>query len=111
MSEKTSEFDSQPKPIPNNEKPVWEAVIEDFKKRDELGFKKYKTRLQAFNGRNSIQDCYEEASDLLVYLKQYTIERKEMLALLMEVAKLNGNDRVNDVSYRAFQLLRKLGES
>jgi hypothetical protein len=64
----------QPKPIKNTNKPVWESVIEDMKARDELGFKRYGVRLQPHNGRNALQDAYEEALDLVVYLRQRIIE-------------------------------------
>ena len=65
----------QPKPIKNTNKPVWESVIEDMKARDELGLQRYGTRLQPFNGRDSMQDLFEELLDAVVYLKQYLIER------------------------------------
>jgi hypothetical protein len=64
----------EPKPIPNQHKPVWESVIEDMKARDELGFERYGVRLQPHNGRNALQDAYEEALDLVVYLRQRIIE-------------------------------------
>jgi hypothetical protein len=65
----------QPEPIKNTNKPVWESVIEDMKARDELGFKRYGVRLQPHNGRNALQDLFEELLDAVVYLKQYLIER------------------------------------
>ena len=64
----------QPEPIKNTNKPVWESVIEDMRARDELGFKRYGVRLQPHNGRNALQDAYEEALDLVVYLRQRIIE-------------------------------------
>jgi hypothetical protein len=108
------EFDTQNKPTQNDEEAVWDAVIADFKKRDDFGYKKYGTRLQPFNGRNSLQDSYEEACDLLVYLKQSTIERKQIILLLHEVSKVSSTtteEKIEELSYRAFQLLRKMGET
>ena len=64
----TDQF-GQPDPIPNDSKPVWELVIEDMKKRDTFGRKKYGTPLQINNGRNFLQDAYEELLDLIVYLR------------------------------------------
>lgn len=32
--------------------------------------RKYGTYLQAFNGRNSLRDAYDEALDLCMYLRQ-----------------------------------------
>ena len=67
----------QPKPKKNNYPHVWDLVIEDMKARDELGFKRYKTHLQPFNGRDALQDAYEESLDLCVYLRQAIEERKK----------------------------------
>lgn len=66
---------TQPDPTPNTQRPVWNAVIEDMKNRDELGRSRYGTPLQPFNGRDPLVDAYEEALDLVVYLKQAIIER------------------------------------
>ncbi len=64
----------QPAPTPNTHAPVWPLVIADMQARDEAGRQRYGTRLQPFNGRNSLQDAYEEALDLCVYLKTAIIE-------------------------------------
>jgi len=81
----------QPKPIPNNEKPVWDYVIQGLtfdinfgrdhselieicEKRKEFGYKKYKTYLQANNGRNAKEDLLQELLDALVYAKQLELE-------------------------------------
>ncbi len=64
----------QPDPTPNTHAPVWPLVIADMQARDEAGRQRYGTRLQPFNGRNSLQDAYEEALDLCVYLKTAIIE-------------------------------------
>ncbi len=66
---------SQPKPVPNNRPPTWHQVVADMLKRDNEGREKYNTPLQAFNGRDSLQDAYEEVLDLAVYLKNAIIER------------------------------------
>jgi len=65
----------QPKPKENEHEAVWDAVLRDIHERDELGKRKYGVRLQPFNGRDVLQDAYEEALDLVVYLKQAIIER------------------------------------
>lgn len=59
----------EPAPIPNNNTPVWELVMEDMKARNQFGIEKYGTPLQAFNGRNALKDAYEEVLDLAVYLR------------------------------------------
>lgn len=65
----------QPAPIPNEERSVWEVVIEDMAARDRVGREQYGTKLQPFNGRDALWDAYEEALDLAVYLRQAIIER------------------------------------
>jgi hypothetical protein len=69
------EGDSQPLPIPNQHPGVQAAVIADIGTRTELGIRRYGTALQPFNGRDALQDAYEEAIDLTVYLKQALMER------------------------------------
>lgn len=48
--------------------------IEDTKKRDREGEKKYGTRLRPYNGRNSLIDAYQELMDAVVYMGQYWYE-------------------------------------
>ena len=66
----------QPAPTPNDEPPVWELVIADMRARDAVGRERYGTPLQAHNGRDALQDAYEEVLDLAVYLRQ-AIEEAE----------------------------------
>lgn len=70
------EFDNQPEPTVNNNPPVWNLVIDDMTKRNIFGMQKYGTPLQAHNGRDVLQDAYEEALDLCVYLRQAIEEHK-----------------------------------
>ena len=65
----------QPKPIPNNYPAIWDLVMEDIKKRDKFGLKKYGTRLQPFNGRDTLQDLYEELLDATCYCRSLIYER------------------------------------
>lgn len=65
----------EPAPIPNKLEPVWYLVIKDMNLRNEFGRKKYGTPLQPFNGRDVLKDAYEEALDLVVYLRQAIYER------------------------------------
>lgn len=55
---------------------VTPAVIEDLRARTALGVERYGRPLQAHNGRNALQDAYEEALDLVQYLKQALLERE-----------------------------------
>ena len=49
-------------------------LIEDIKKRDLLGEKRYGVRLQPCNGRNTLQDAYEECLDAIVYMRSAVFE-------------------------------------
>lgn len=49
-------------------------VLKDLKERAEYGKYKYGTSLKTYNGRSALQDAYEEALDLVVYLKQALLE-------------------------------------
>lgn len=60
----------QPAPKPNTKPAVWDLVIDDMKERDRVGRERYGTPLQPFNGRNALVDAYQEALDLVVYLRQ-----------------------------------------
>lgn len=93
----------QDAPRKNDHKPVWEAVIEDelktgssfnevyivedMKARNQKGIETYGTPLQPFNGRDALLDAYEEALDLLVYLKQANIEKSDQYSLLYSDAR------------------------
>lgn len=67
--------DPEPQPVHNDKPAVWELVIADMEARDEFGRKKYGTPLQPHNGRDALTDAYQEALDLLVYLRQMIYER------------------------------------
>lgn len=53
---------------------VLPEVIRDLKERELFGIKKYGTPLQVNNGRNALIDAYQEALDLVMYLKQKLLE-------------------------------------
>ncbi len=61
-------------PTPGREN-VSEAVKADLDARIALGIQLYGTPLQTFNGRDALRDAYEEAQDLVHYLKQALMER------------------------------------
>ena len=65
----------EPQPIRNNQPAVWDLVLADIKERDQIGANKYGIRLQPFNGRDVLKDAYQEALDLVVYLRQAIYER------------------------------------
>lgn len=71
----SEKFNMQNKPIPNSNPHITDLVIEDMKKRKEEGIRRYGVPLQAGNGRDALQDAYEEALDLCQYIRQYIEER------------------------------------
>jgi uncharacterized coiled-coil protein SlyX len=66
----------QPNSTKTDGTPILELVIEDMKARSDLGERKYGTVLQAGNGRDALQDAYEEALDLAMYLRQELANRR-----------------------------------
>ncbi len=50
-------------------------VRADLVQREALGTQRYGTALYPHNGRDALQDAYEEALDLACYLKQAMLER------------------------------------
>lgn len=108
-----NEFNKQPKPeLTDKSKPVWPKVVKALKsvhkdfnltksefaelsqimeKRNQFGIEKYGVPLSSFNGRNSLQDAFEEALDLVVYSSQSYMENKnkkhaKMFEELLEAA-------------------------
>lgn len=67
--------EEQPPPVPSDRAAVWDLVIADMEERDRIGTARYGTPLQPFNGRDPLIDAYQEALDLVVYLRQAIYER------------------------------------
>lgn len=67
---------SQPDPKPNQNPHIADLVISDIRHRKEEGLKKYGTPLQPFNGRDAMQDAYEEILDLTQYMRQAMLEQE-----------------------------------
>ena len=55
-----------------------DAVIADLTERSRVGTAKYGTPLYTHNGREALMDAYQEALDLLMYLRQFLLERRDM---------------------------------
>lgn len=83
----TSNVNEQPPPIPNSRPAVWDLVIADMKERDSVGRSRYGTPLQPFNGRDALVDAYQEALDLVVYLRQ-EIEQRNLLGESQHTARI-----------------------
>jgi len=82
-----AEVRDQPPPIPNEGIPVWELVIADMKDRDNVGRERYGTPLQTFNGRDALTDAYQEALDLVVYMRQAIEEEAQRQTTLAAAAE------------------------
>jgi hypothetical protein len=65
----------EPSPQRNSRPAVWQLVVADMQERDAFGMRKYGMHLQPFNGRDALVDAYQEALDLVVYLRQAIYER------------------------------------
>ena len=80
MSEpsKTREGDQPlPQQPPKGSTSMQDLVIADMEKRKALGLERYGTLLHPHNGRDMLQDAYEEALDLCMYLRGCIAERDE----------------------------------
>lgn len=65
----------QPKPRNNDTTPIVDLVKDDLEERRRKGIETYGMPLRAWNGRDALQDAYEEALDLCCYLRQAIQER------------------------------------
>lgn len=65
---------NEPTPLPGTIE-IAPLVLADIQARIEMGQKKYNTTLQANNGRDALMDAYQEAIDLVMYLRQAIAER------------------------------------
>lgn len=64
----------QPPPTPGHGR-VLDYVLADMAERAESGKQKYGTYLEVYNGRDPLWDAYQEALDLVMYLRQALLER------------------------------------
>lgn len=60
-----------------NSEPIVDLVVKDFKDRAAIGERKYGEKLKGFNGRDALTDAYQEAIDLVMYLRQEIYEREQ----------------------------------
>lgn len=67
-------FSPQPPPTGDGD-PIVDLVLQDIEARVMAGEKKYGTKLKTFNGRDALVDAYQEALDLVFYLRQAIAER------------------------------------
>lgn len=65
----------QPPPQKGNQIVV-DQVLADIRERAEAGKQKYGTYLETNNGRDPLWDAYQEAIDLVMYLRQALLEKE-----------------------------------
>lgn len=66
----------QPSPVVNPVNPrIHDLVVDDVFERMSVGIRRYGTPLRGGNGRDALWDAYEEALDLVCYLRQAIWER------------------------------------
>lgn len=65
----------QQHPVKNSNAFIQELVLADLETRMREGVERYGTLLQGHNGRDMLQDAYDEAMDLCVYLRGAIWER------------------------------------
>ena len=72
---KNTQIKDQPSPTKTQGAAIWDLVTSDMRDRDKVGRERYGTPLQTNNGRDALVDAYQEALDLVVYLRQAIEER------------------------------------
>lgn len=100
----------EPTPIKNDKPAVWDLVIQDMKDRDTTGAQRYGTRLQPFNGRDSLVDAYQEILDLAVYLRQRIFEESATSSRGSKFDKLVLDERARQTEKWGDQTNRSLEE-
>ena len=60
----------QPMPCKSDAMPIALLVINDIAERAEAGRSRYGEYLKVDNGRDALTDAYQEAIDLVMYLRQ-----------------------------------------
>lgn len=103
-----TEYQEQPQPKKNNNSYIADLVIEDMKARKELGIERYGVALQSFNGRNALQDAYEEQLDQIIYTKQWMIEKEVLKKELQKLIEETLNITIYDKYYVVNKLERIL---
>ena len=54
---------------------LFQEVKKDLDARNQLGYQSYGGPMEPHDGRDALRDAYEEALDLVMYLKKAIIER------------------------------------
>jgi len=73
--EKLQREGDQAPPTPNNKPAIQDLVLQDMLARKMIGIQRYGTPLQPHNGRDMMQDLYEELLDACNYIRGMIYER------------------------------------
>lgn len=73
--EKPQREGDQVSPVKNNHPIIQDLVMQDMAERKEIGIKRYGVGLQPHNGRDMMQDLYEELLDACNYIRGAIYER------------------------------------
>lgn len=100
----------QPAPI-LGQVDVIDLVRQDIDDRVQAGYEKYGTRLQTFNGRDALWDAYQEAIDLVMYLRQKIAENEEGREpeLIATIRRASGLFDVHGNKWQRYPLFRHDG--
>lgn len=85
MSKDRDPDTDQPIPEVNDRPFIQDLVVDDVEDRKQFGINKYGTALQSGNGRDMLRDAYEEALDLVIYLRGMIDEDHHILLELQRV--------------------------
>lgn len=88
---------------------LMKAVVSDLKDRQTKGIKVYGKPLSIFNGRDALMDAYEEALDLVMYLRQRLTEIEFENDTVTFRRYLRGDAGKNVTYYQATAVLRRYG--
>lgn len=70
-----SEIKDQPMPTSAKGPVIQDLVIADVVERKQVGLERYGQYVHPHNGRDALVDAYQEALDLVMYLRQAIFER------------------------------------
>jgi hypothetical protein len=85
---------NKPEPAPKGTgREITPLVIKDLTLRSAMGKEKYGETLRAFNGRNALVDAYQEALDLVQYLRQM-LEEQDRSDMRQTAREFIGRQRV-----------------
>jgi hypothetical protein len=66
----------------------WKSLYDRMQERFRLGMERYRRPLTTYNGRDSLQDAWEECADLCLYLQQAVAEGRVKEYYLLRAVSL-----------------------